>query len=97
MSTVTSDTTLVTLADLRAAADTLRGVAVRTPLLPAAELAAGPDAPVWLKPETLQRGGAFKFRGAYTYLSRLAPEARARGVVAPSSGNHAQAVALAAQ
>src|ERR671938_41625 len=45
----------------------------------------------------LQRGGAFKFRGAYTYLSRLAPAARARGVIAPSSGNHAQAVALAAR
>jgi len=97
MSTVTSETELVTLADLRAAADTLRGVAVRTPLLPAAELIAGTGDGVWLKPETLQRGGAFKFRGAYTYLSRLAPEVRARGVIAPSSGNHAQAVALAAR
>src|ERR1051326_6412328 len=45
----------------------------------------------------LQRGGAFKFRGAYTYLSRLSPAERAKGVVAPSSGNHAQAVALAAK
>jgi threonine dehydratase len=52
---------------------------------------------VWLKPEMLQRGGAFKFRGAYTFLSRLSPAERARGVVAPSSGNHAQAVALAAR
>lgn len=97
MSTVASDTALVTLADLRAAADTLRGVAVRTPLLPAAELASSTGSEVWLKPETLQRGGAFKFRGAYTYLSRLAPDVRARGVIAPSSGNHAQAVALAAK
>jgi threonine dehydratase len=52
---------------------------------------------LWLKPEMLQRGGAFKFRGAYTFLSRLSSEARARGVIAPSSGNHAQAVALAAR
>jgi threonine dehydratase len=84
---------LVTLADLRAAAATLRGVTVRTPLLPAAELGAG----VWLKPEMLQRGGAFKLRGAYTFLARLSPEERGRGVIAPSSGNHAQAVALAAR
>ncbi|APR76622.1 Threonine dehydratase, catabolic [Minicystis rosea] len=85
--------TLVTLADIRAAADLLRGVAVRTPLLPAAELGAD----VWLKPEMLQRSGAFKLRGAYTFLARLSPEERARGVIAPSSGNHAQAVALAAR
>jgi hypothetical protein len=90
---------LVTLDDLRRAAAGLRGVAVRTPLLPAADALppgrAGGD--VWLKPEMLQRGGAFKLRGAYTFLAALAPEARARGVVAPSSGNHAQAVALAAR
>jgi threonine dehydratase len=84
---------LITLADLRDAAATLRGVAVRTPLLPAPELGEG----VWFKPEMLQRGGAFKVRGAYTFLARLSPEARARGVIAPSSGNHAQAVALAAR
>jgi threonine dehydratase len=89
---------LVTLADFRAAATVLRGKAVRTPLLPADELAAELGAPsIWLKPETLQRGGAFKFRGAYYYLSRLSPDARGRGVIAPSSGNHAQAVALAAR
>src|SRR5206468_6233513 len=52
---------------------------------------------VYAKPEMLQRGGAFKFRGAYTYLSRLSAEERSRGVIAPSSGNHAQAVALAAR
>ncbi len=84
---------LCTLADIRAAAATLQGVTVRTPLLRAPEL--GPD--VWLKPEMLQRGGSFKLRGAYTFLARLSPEARARGVIAPSSGNHAQAVALAAR
>lgn len=85
--------TLVSAADLADAARVLRGVAVRTPLLPAPFLGEG----VHLKPEMLQRGGAFKLRGAYNFLSRLAPEARARGVVAPSSGNHAQAVALAAR
>ena len=93
-------TRLVSLADIRAAASALRGVAVRTPLLPADELAetVGLEAgELLVKPEMLQRGGAFKFRGAFTFLSRLAPEARARGVVAPSSGNHAQAVALAAR
>src|SRR5690606_10358613 len=92
-----STTQLVSLADLRAAAGALRGVAVRTPLLRAEALSEDLDADVWLKPEMLQRGGAFKFRGAWTFLSRLTPEARARGVIAPSSGNHAQAVALAAR
>ena len=85
--------TLVTLADLRRAAAILHGVAVRTPLLPAEALGAD----VWVKPEMLQRGGAFKFRGAYTYLAGMDPAVRARGVIAPSSGNHAQAVALAAR
>lgn len=92
-----STTQLVSLADLRAAAAALRGVAVRTPLLRAEALSEDLDANVWLKPEMLQRGGAFKFRGAWTFLSRLTPEERARGVIAPSSGNHAQAVALAAR
>ena len=87
---------LVGLSDLRAAAASIVGVAVRTPLLPAPDLLPGvPD--IWLKPEMLQRGGAFKFRGAYTFLSRLSADALARGVIAPSSGNHAQAVALAAR
>jgi len=84
---------LVTAADIESAARALSGVAVRTPLLPAPYLGEG----VWLKPEMLQRGGAFKLRGAYNFLSRLEPSVRARGVVAPSSGNHAQAVALAAK
>ncbi|GJG87849.1 serine/threonine dehydratase [Gemmatimonadetes bacterium T265] len=94
---------LVSLDALRAAQQRLRGVAVRTPLLPAEDalpaerLPADPAARVWVKPETLQRGGAFKLRGAYNFLAALDPADRARGVVAPSSGNHAQAVALAAQ
>lgn len=90
-------TTLVTLADIRAAAGVLEGVAVRTPVLPDEALGALVGAPVWLKPEMLQRGGAFKLRGAYNYLATLDPARRAAGVIAPSSGNHAQAVALAAR
>jgi len=93
VSTTATASTLVSAADLHAAAKVLKGVAVRTPLLPASFL--GDD--VYLKPEMLQRGGAFKLRGAYNFLSRLDPAVRARGVVAPSSGNHAQAVALAAK
>jgi threonine dehydratase len=88
---------LVTLDELRAAARTLDGIATRTPLLPAEAIGDRVGVPVWLKPESLQRGGAFKFRGAYTYLAWLDPDERARGVIAPSSGNHAQAVALAAK
>lgn len=88
---------LVSLDDLRAAAALLHGVIVRTPLLPAEPLADALGVPVWVKPEMLQRGGAFKLRGAYTYLAGLGPARRAHGVIAPSSGNHAQAVALAAR
>ena len=88
---------LVTLDAIRAAARLLAGVAVRTPLLPADALATSLGVPVWVKPEMLQRGGAFKLRGAYTYLAGMDPAVRARGVIAPSSGNHAQAVALAAK
>ena len=89
---------LVSLNEIRAAARVLRGVAVRTPLLPADDLTAllGGGS-IFVKPEMLQRGGAFKFRGAYTFLAALSPEERARGVIAPSSGNHAQAVAFAAR
>ena len=91
------DTQLVTLDDLEAAARVLAPVAVRTPLLPADAISDRVGAPIWIKPEVLQRGGAFKFRGAYNFLSRMDAEVRQRGVIAPSSGNHAQAVALAAK
>jgi len=91
------DTQFVTLDDLEAAARVLAPVAVRTPLLPADAISDRVGAPVWIKPEMLQRGGAFKFRGAYNFLSRMDAEVRQRGVIAPSSGNHAQAVALAAK
>lgn len=88
---------LVTLDDIRRAAALLRGVTVRTPLVPCDELEVRGGGRVWLKPEMLQRGGAFKLRGAYTFLAQLTPAQRERGVIAPSSGNHAQAVALAAR
>jgi threonine dehydratase len=89
--------TLVSLEDVRRAAEGLRGVAVRTPLVPSEALSERFGVPVFLKPEMLQRGGAFKFRGAYWYVSQLSAADRARGLVAPSSGNHGQAVALAAR
>jgi threonine dehydratase len=92
-----SEIELVTLDDIERAANQLKGVAVRTPLLAFDAVSERVGAPVFVKPEMLQRGGAFKFRGAYTYLSRLSPGERAKGVIAPSSGNHAQAVALAAK
>ena len=93
---IEATTELVELADIEAAARAIAPVAVRTPLLPADAVAERVGAPVWIKPEMLQRGGAFKFRGAFNFLSRLDVAARQRGVIAPSSGNHAQAVALAA-
>jgi threonine dehydratase len=93
----TATNSLVSLDDIRRAASTLRSVAVRTPLLRSWELEARAGVPVYLKPENLQRGGAFKFRGAYNFVSQLTPDERICGLVAPSSGNHGQAVALAAQ
>ena len=88
---------LITLADLTAAASRIAPVAVRTPLLPFEAASERLGADIWLKPEMLQRGGAFKFRGAYNFLAQLSEQERSRGVIAPSSGNHAQAVALAAR
>lgn len=85
---------LVTIDDIRAAADRIRGSVVRTPLVPAPW--GDPDRPLWLKPENLQAVGAFKVRGAFNAIARLDEATRARGVVAYSSGNHAQAVAYAA-
>ncbi|QIJ66098.1 threo-3-hydroxy-L-aspartate ammonia-lyase [Streptomyces sp. JB150] len=87
----------VTLDDVRAAAARLKGVAHRTPVLRSRTLDALVGAETLLKCENFQRMGAFKFRGAYNAISRLTPEQLARGVAAYSSGNHAQAVALAAR
>ncbi len=86
-----------TAADIDAAAKRLAGVAVRTPLLNAPVLDERIGTRVFLKIETLQRTGSFKFRGAYNKISSVPPERRAAGVVAYSSGNHAQGVAAAAR
>lgn len=94
--TVASPPELVTLDAIRAAAHHLRGVAVRTPLLPVDELAERHGFPVFVKPESLQRVGAFKLRGAYTLIRELA-ESGATGVITYSSGNHGQAVAYVAR
>ena len=95
--TRSANPSLVSLDDIRRAAATLSDVAVRTPLLRSYDLEQRVGVPVYLKPEMLQRGGAFKLRGAYTFVSRLSAADRAKGLVAPSSGNHGQAVALAAR
>lgn len=87
----------VTHDEILDAARRLEGVAVRTPLLECPALDARVGGKVFLKAETFQRVGAFKFRGAYNRLSRLTEDERERGVVAFSSGNHAQGVALAAK
>jgi threo-3-hydroxy-L-aspartate ammonia-lyase len=85
------------LQDVQAAAGRLAGVANRTPVVTSRSMNALTGAQVFLKCENLQRGGAFKFRGAYNRLVCLSADERARGVVAFSSGNHAQGVALAAR
>lgn len=88
---------MLSLTDVEAAAARLAGTAHRTPVLTSRTLDERIGATVFCKAEHLQRGGAFKFRGAYNRLAALSPEERQRGVAAFSSGNHAGAVALAAQ
>ena len=85
---------MVSLDDIRAAAERVRGIARTTPLLDVSAIA---GRPLFLKCESLQPGGAFKIRGAYNMVAQLTPEQRARGVVTYSSGNHGQAMALAAR
>lgn len=87
----------ITFADVQAAAERLKGQAHRTPVMHGASFDAEAGLETWLKCEQFQRAGAFKFRGAYNTIATLAPEQRARGVIAFSSGNHAQAVALCAR
>ena len=86
---------LPTFADVVAAAGRLEGHAHHTPVLRSGTLDGRLGAQVFFKCENFQRMGAFKFRGAYNALSLLAAEEKKRGVLAYSSGNHAQAVALA--
>jgi threonine dehydratase len=88
---------LVNKEDVERAAASIKGVAVRTPLLSAPWLNEASGADVRLKCENLQRAGAFKIRGAYHMLSRLPEPERKRGVITYSSGNHGQAMALAAR
>jgi threonine dehydratase len=92
-----SQISLPTAADVDAAAARLAGVALRTPLVSSPVLDKALSARVFLKAETLQRTGSFKFRGAYNKLSTIPQGRRSGGVVAYSSGNHAQGVAAAAQ
>jgi len=87
-------TTLVTLEEIRCARERIKAIAKVTPLVDVSDLA---GRPLWLKCESLQPGGAFKIRGAYNMVSQLTPDERRRGVITYSSGNHGQAVALAAR
>ena len=84
----------VVLADIEAAARRLEGHALRTPVLTSRTIDEKTGASVFFKGENFQRGGAFKFRGAFNALSKLSAEERRRGVLTFSSGNHAQAIAL---
>ena len=88
---------LPTFADVESAASQIAGVAHRTPVATSRLVDDRAGAHLFFKCENLQRGGAFKFRGAYNALSRLSPAEATRGVVTFSSGNHAQAIALAGQ
>ena len=90
-----ASTTLPTYADVEAAAARIDGIAHRTPVLTSRTADAMLGASLFFKPENLQRSGAFKFRGACNAIAALDPAERERGVVAFSSGNHAQAMALA--
>jgi threo-3-hydroxy-L-aspartate ammonia-lyase len=87
----------VTFADVEAAADRLRGQAHRTPVMTSTTVDRQTGSQVFFKCENFQRVGAFKFRGAYNALVQLSAEQRRRGVLAFSSGNHAQAIALSGQ
>jgi len=86
-----------TFADIESAAKQIAGVAHRTPVATSRTLDSRTRAHLFFKCENLQRGGAFKFRGAYNAMSRLSPDERHRGVLTFSSGNHAQAIALAGE
>jgi threonine dehydratase len=86
---------VVTYEDVEAAAEKIRGVAHRTPVATSRTLDERLSARLFLKCENLQRAGAFKFRGAYNATAKLSPVERARGILTYSSGNHAQAIALA--
>ena len=90
-------TLAISFDDIQAAATRIKGTAHRTPVMTSRSADAISGAQVYFKCENLQRMGAFKFRGAYNALAQFTPEQRRAGVIAFSSGNHAQAVALSAQ
>jgi threonine dehydratase len=95
--TVTATDALISLEDVEAAARRLNGQAIHTPVIVALDLGERLGVPCGVKAESFQRTGSFKFRGAYNYVATMTPADRARGVIAPSSGNHGQAVACVAQ
>lgn len=97
MSEAASSLRLPTFADVERAAARIAGVAHRTPVLTSRTADARTGGRLFFKAENLQRAGAFKFRGAYNAISALPEAVRRRGVIAYSSGNHAQAMALASQ
>ena len=88
---------MVTFDDVKSASERLRGVAHRTPVATSRTLDERLGARLSLKCENLQRAGAFKFRGAYNAIARLTPAERGRGILTYSSGNHAQAIAIASR
>lgn len=94
--TSSADDTLVSRGDVEAAARRLQGEAIRTPIISALDLSERLGVPCGVKAELFQRTGSFKFRGAYNFIATMTPEDRSRGVIAPSSGNHGQAVACVA-
>lgn len=94
---MTTEPLAISLSDIHAARERIAGQAVVTPLMRSAFLDEQTGGRIFLKCENLQRTGSFKFRGAYNALSAMEPEQRARGIVAVSSGNHAQGVAEAAR
>src|ERR671917_1095192 len=97
MVSVGLDAPAISFQDVQQAAERITGIANRTPVFTSRSLDEQLEARVFFKCENFQRGGSFKFRGAYNRLAALSEEERVRGVVAFSSGNHAQGVALAAR
>ena len=92
-----NDSAHLTFQDIQHAAERIKGIAHRTPVLTSRTANEMADAELFFKCENSQRIGAFKFRGAYNALSRFSEEQRSKGVLTYSSGNHAQAIALSAR
>src|SRR5579885_1735922 len=97
MSSTSTPVTEVTFEDIRRAAERIRPIAKRTPVLTSRSIDARAGASVFFKCENFQTGGAFKIRGASNFILSIPKEQLAKGVVSHSSGNHAQAVAIAAE